>query len=118
MQEIMPSIQSNHMLDVFGATLGVNPYALEVFVRRARQQSQICPAKHAEILQRLIGVSFVVTKPLGPQVLVIAGQSGAVMRQHHAKSITPDEFRVGQVLQDVPDRPFPGSLGLRDLLIG
>src|SRR5262245_42160429 len=118
MQEVMPRIQSNHMLDAFGAALGVNPDALEVFIRRARQQSQIRPAKRAEILQRLIGVSFAIAMPLGPQVLVIAGQRGAVMRQGHAEPITPDERRIGQMLQDMPDRPLSGGLGLRDLLRG
>jgi len=96
-QKVMPGIESNHMLDALLATLCVNANTLEVFVLRARQQSQIRPAKHAEILQRSIGIGFVVTKPLGPQVLVVAGQLRAVMRQHHPKPITPDELGIGQM---------------------
>src|SRR5262245_33942627 len=92
MQEVMPGIESNHMLDALLATFCVHADALEVFDGRASQQSQIRPAKRAEILKRLIGVGFVVPKPVAPQVLVVASQLRAVMRQHHAKPITPDEL--------------------------
>jgi hypothetical protein len=85
LQEGMPGIQSNHMLDAFLTPPGVHADALEVFAGRARQQSQIRPAKYAKILQRSISVGFVVTGPLGPQVLVIVHSRsiGAVMRKHH-----------------------------------
>jgi hypothetical protein len=66
MQKVMPGIESNHMLDALLAALCVNADTLEVFVLRARQQPQIRLAKHDEILQRSIGVGFVVPKSLGP----------------------------------------------------
>src|SRR5262245_53086839 len=118
MQNVMSGIQANHVLDTFLTALGVNSDSLEVLAGCARQQSQIRPAKYAEILQCLIGVGFLVPEALGPLVLVIAGQLRAVMRQDHTKPITPDELRIRQMLQAMADRPFPWSLGLRDLLSG
>jgi hypothetical protein len=80
MQKVVAGIESNHMLDTLLAALCVNADTLEVFVLCARQQPQIRLAKHDEILQRSIGVGFVVPKSLGPQILVVAGQLRAVMR--------------------------------------
>jgi hypothetical protein len=52
-------------------------------------------------------------KALGPQVLVVAGQRRAILREHEADAVAPHEIGVGQVLDDLADRPLARRLRLR-----
>ena len=91
-QQVMPRIESTHVLDTLFTPLRVNADPPQIFARRTPQESKIRTAQYGEILQRLVGVGSVVPKSFRPQVLVVSGQLRTIVGQHHAESIAPHKF--------------------------
>ena len=89
------------MRNAFFTTLRVHTHAFEIVRRCARQQPQIPAAQHFELFQRLANARVGVPESLGPQVLIVAGQRRAILREHHSQPPAPYEFRVCEVLQHV-----------------
>ena len=97
----------------FFTTLGVHTHALQIFRRRVGEQPEIRSAEHREAIQGLVDRQFVVVQALGPQVLVVAGQRRAILREHEADAVAPHEIGVGQMLDDLAHRPLARRLRLR-----
>ncbi len=112
----MPCIEANHVTDALLTPFRVDTDAIEIVVGRTRQKSQVRLAQDGEVVERLSRVRGIVSQPLGPEVLVVSGQLRPVLSEHHPNPVSPDQVGIGEVLQDLGDRPLAGSLGLRDFL--
>ncbi len=92
MQEIVAGVEAHHISGALFAALGVDTDALQVFWRRALDQFEIVATQHAERLQRIGGIGFGVMQPIGPEVLVVAGDRRSILREGQPHAPSPHHF--------------------------
>jgi hypothetical protein len=111
-------VEAHHVPDTLLTALRMHPDPLEVPRRSSTQKPEIRVAQDRKLLEHSGSVRIVVTKSLGPRVLIVASQRRPIVGQNHAKAIAPDKLGVREMLHDMPHRPFARRLSLRDLARG
>lgn len=101
MKNVMAGVEPHHVADAFFPTFIVRTHPFEVPGRGPAQEPEVGFPQECELRECLSAVRVVVVEAFGPEILVVSGQPWAVLRQHHAEPVAPDELRVGQVLNDV-----------------
>jgi hypothetical protein len=117
-QQIVPRVQAAQMLQALLSALDMHTDAFQLVWRGAHEQPQVRAAQHPELLERQIRIRLVVAKPLGPQVLVVTRQRRSVVRQNLTDAPARCNLGVGQVLQDLSDRPLAWPFCLAKLRCG
>jgi hypothetical protein len=101
------------VLETFFSTLAVQTDSTQFRWSKALPQTQIGTPQNGELLQRITQIDLVVAKSIGPQVLIVAGERGAVLRENETDAKSSDELGVCKVLNDVANRPFARRLRRR-----
>lgn len=115
MQEVVTGVEPDHPADALLAALRVHAHTPEVVGRGAAEQPEVHRPEDAELEQRLGRVRPVVVQAGRPAILVVAGERWPILREHEPQPPGPHHLGIGQVLQHVPDRPFPFGFRLREL---
>jgi hypothetical protein len=118
MQEIVPGVEPDHVVEAFFSALGMDADTTKVGVCGPIEQAEVGAAQHAEAVQGFVDIRISITQPFRKQVLVVPRQRRTIMRKNHSQSVPPHELRVGQVLHHLSNRPLawrfrPTKIGSR-----
>ena len=105
-KQVVTGIEAQEIFDALLAPLGMDADALQVGRRCAIDQLQVGAAKQREYRHRLVRIGVRIVQPIGPQILVITDDLGAILRENHPQSPAPHEVRISQVLKHVNDGPL------------
>src|SRR5918994_4958294 len=111
-QQIVPGVEPNEMLEALLATLRVHTHPPQVGRSRALEEPQVPLPQHDENRERLTWIALVIMQAIRPQVLIVAGQRRPIVREDEARPPRPDQLGIGEVVEDLPDRPFARTFRL------
>jgi hypothetical protein len=116
--DVVSGVHANNVLDGFDAPLGVQAVVLPLFGRKRFQQHEIGLPCRAEVFERFARVPLLVMARGGPDVLIkcLNRRSGRAKNLPHPPA--PDDFRIGQVRENLRNGPFPRSGRLRNFDAG
>jgi hypothetical protein len=89
---------------------------LEIFSGRPLQQPEVGTPVYGEIRHCLPCFRSIVMKACRPEILIVTADLRTIVSQRHPQSITPNQLRISQMLQDVTDGPLAGALRTGDLI--
>src|SRR5687767_5749625 len=107
MQEVVTGVQLEMVRETLLASLHVNPDALQIFRLGSAYQPEVRLSKDRKHGDRLAWIGVGVSESGGPRILVVARQWWSILREDQSQSPAPDQVRVGQVRQDMSNRPLP-----------
>src|SRR5688572_21118382 len=80
-QQVVPGVQPPQLFQAFFAALDMQADTCEVGRGGALQQSQVGTTQHPEYLERLGWIGVFVMQSIGPEVLIVAGNLRAILRE-------------------------------------
>jgi len=107
--EVIEVVASEHADDVFDgflAALGMHAVVFPLFRRERIEQGEICIAHDAELFDAFARIALRVVAGYDPDVLVIGLDRGSGCAENRPDPSTADDFRVGEMRNDLRDRPF------------
>ena len=109
-QQVVAGVEAHQVTCALFAALGMHADTLQILGRGALDQPQVVAPQHAQRLERLAGIRVGVVQPLGPQILVVAGDRRPILREDQPHPPSPHHVGIGQVPQHLRDRPLAGRL--------
>jgi hypothetical protein len=101
MEQIVPGVQSHQTIQALLSAFAMQTHTLKIACREPFEQTDVCASLRCKANDSLLWFRVTVAEAIGPEILVVALQLGAIMCQHHAKPVATDQFRIGEVLQDL-----------------
>src|SRR5687768_2671211 len=98
MNEVVASIQFDHVVECFLAALGVDTHSLEVCSTCSLQESQISASERREESKSFFMIRLSVAMALSPQILIVARKLRLIVRKDHPKPIAKNQLRVCKML--------------------